>query len=163
MRRIFQGTAVALVLSGFLFTGPANLHAQSRWWDDDDMMYGGMMNGRMMHGRMMMGMMNGPMLQGRLAYVRAELGITEAQTSAWNAYSDAVNAQIVTMQGMHDTMKQVMQSGTALERMDLHIQAMETMTGALKTLKPAIESLYKTLTPEQKQKADVLLSVGGMM
>ena len=60
-------------------------------------------------------------------------------------------------------MMQGMQSGTAMARMDAHIKAMEAMTEALKSLKPATEALYAVLTPEQKQKADQLLGMGCCM
>ena len=35
----------------------------------------------------------GPMMEGRLAYVKAELGVTEAQTAAWDGYVSAVKAR----------------------------------------------------------------------
>ena len=62
-------------------------------------MMGHMGMGMMGHGNMgmmgpgMQGMMGpgmmmdfGPMMEGRLAYVKAELGVTEAQTAAWDGY-----------------------------------------------------------------------------
>lgn len=108
-------------------------------------------------------MMSGPMVQGRLAYTKAELGITEAQEAPWKAYADAVTARMASMQGIHHSMTQTMQSGTAPERMDAHLKAMEAMTDALKALKPTTEALYAVLTAEQKQKADMLLGSGCMM
>jgi hypothetical protein len=128
------------------------------------MMGHGMMGqGMMGQGMMGQGMMSGPMLEGRLAYIKADLAITDAQSAAWNTYASAVKARASSMQGMHDTMMQAMQSGTPTARMDAHIKAMEAMTEALKALKPATEALYAVLTPEQKQKADQLLGMGCMM
>ena len=129
------------------------------------MMGRGMMDQGMMGQGMMgpMGMMNGPVLEGRLAYMKAELAITDAQSTAWNNYASAVKARASNMQSMHDSMMQAMQSGTAMARMDAHIKAMEAMTEALKALKPATEALYAVLTPEQKQKADQLLGMGCCM
>ena len=128
----------------------------------------GMMMGWGMQGMMnpaMMGMMmGGPAVQGRLAYVKAELGITDAQTAAWDGYASAVNARVTSMQGMHADMMQAMQTGSAMARMDAHIKAMESMVESLKALKPSTEALYTVLTDEQKQKADQLLGGGcGMM
>ena len=128
----------------------------------------GMMMGWGMQGMMnpaMMGMMmGGPAVQGRLAYVKAELGITDAQTAAWDGYASAVNARVTSMQGMHADMMQAMQTGSAMARMDAHIKAMESMVESLKALKPSTEALYAVLTDEQKQKADQLLGGGcGMM
>ena len=131
-------------------------------------MAGGMGPGMMMGWGMMnpatMGMMmGGPAVQGRLAYVKAELGITDAQASAWDGYASAVSAQVTSMQGMHAGMMQAIQSGSAMDRIDAHIKAMEAMVESLKALKPATEALYAVLTDEQKQKADLLLVTGCMM
>ncbi len=128
----------------------------------------GMMMGWGMQGMMnpaMMGMIMGsPAVQGRLAYVKAELGITDAETAAWDGYASAVNARVTSMQGMHADMMQAMQTGSPMARMDAHIKAMESMVESLKALKPSTEALYAVLTDEQKQKADQLLGGGcGMM
>jgi hypothetical protein len=121
----------------------------------------GMMGQGMMGPGMMMGY--GPMMEGRLAYIKAELGITDAQTEAWNGYVSAVKARATTMQGMHTTMMQTMQSGSAVERMEAHTQAMQSMVESMKALKPATETLYKILSDEQKKKADLLLGAGCCM
>ena len=53
------------------------------------------MMGPGMQGIMGPGMMMdfGPMIEGRLAYTKAELGITDAQTAAWDGYVAAVKAR----------------------------------------------------------------------
>ena len=123
-------------------------------------MLGGGMQGMMGPG-MMMGY--GPMMQGQLAYLKAELGITDAQTKAWNDYVSAVEARATTMQGMHAAMMQSMQTGTALERMEAHTQVMQNILESMKAIKPATEALYKVLTDDQKKKADLLLGSGCCM
>ena len=90
--------------------------------------YGGMGPGMMRPG-MMMGY--GPMLQGQLTYLKAELGITDAQKTAWDGYVDALQQRSTTMQGMHATMMQAWQSGTALDRMDARLQAMQSMLDSI--------------------------------
>lgn len=124
---------------------------------------GMMMGWGMMNPAMMGMMMGGPAAQGRLAYMKAELGITDAQTAAWDGYASAVNARVTSMQGMHAAMMQAMQTGTAMTRMDAHIKAMQSMLDSMQALKPATEALYAVLTDEQKQKADLLLVTGCMM
>jgi hypothetical protein len=124
----------------------------------------GMTMGQMPMGGMGPGMMmTGPAIEGRLAYLKAELGITEAQTPAWNGYVTAVNARMSAMQGRHQAMMQAWQSGTAVTRLEAHTKAMETMVDALKALKPATEALYAVLIPDQKTKADLLLGMGCCM
>jgi hypothetical protein len=138
-------------------------------------MMGGMMGQGGMMGSGMQGMMgqgmgpgmmmgSGPMMEGRLAYLKAELAITDAQASAWDGYANAVRARHKAMQDVHADMLKAMQSGSALERMDARIKAMETMVESLKALKPATVALYAVLTDEQKKKADQLLGGScGMM
>ena len=134
----------------------------------DCSMMSGMM-GRGMQGMMgpgMQGMMmgSGPIMEGGLAYQKAELGIAEDQTAAWDNYAAAFKARGTAMQSMHADMMQAMQTGSAMARMDAHIKAMESMVESLKALKPSTEALYAVLTDEQKQKADQLLGGGcGMM
>ncbi len=108
-------------------------------------------------------MMRGPMVEGRLAYMKAELGITEAQSAAWEGYITAVKARMASMQGMHGSMMQAMQSGTAIERMEAHAKHMGSMVDSLKALKPATKALYKVLSDDQKTKADMLLGMGCCM
>jgi hypothetical protein len=121
----------------------------------------GMMGRGMMGPGMMMGY--GPEMEGQLAYMRAELGITDAQKAAWDAYADAIKSRSTTMQGMHTAMVQSMQTGSALERMEARTNAMQTMVDSMKAIKPATEALYKVLTDEQKKKADQLLGNGCCM
>ena len=119
------------------------------------------MMGQGMGPGMMMG--KGPMMEGRLAYLKAELGITDAQAAAWDGYVSAVKARGDTMQSMHATMMQAMQSGTAIARMDAHTTAMQSMMDSMNALKPATEALYKVLNDDQKKKADMLLGMGCCM
>jgi LTXXQ motif family protein len=120
------------------------------------------MMGPGMHGMMGPGMMMdvGPMMEGRLAYTKAELGITDAQTAAWDGYVTAVKARA---SNMHTAMMQAMQAGTALERLDARTKAMESMVDSLKALRPATEKLYGALSDDQKKKADLLLGMGCCM
>jgi hypothetical protein len=99
----------------------------------------------------------GTVADARLAYLKGELAITEAQTEAWNAYAEAATTRVDVMQGMRESMFSVMQEGSATERMDARIGGMEAMLEAMKALKPATENLYAALTDEQKKVADQLI------
>jgi hypothetical protein len=130
-----------------------------------DMMTGmpmGMGMGMMRPGMMMAG--TPAMVDERLAALKTELAITDAEAEVWNAYASAVKNRASTMQNMHASMMQAMQSGTAPDRVDVHIKHMTAMLEAMKALKPATEDLYRVLNAEQKKKADTLLGAGcGMM
>lgn len=128
----------------------------------------GMMNampmgmGMMRPGLMMAG--TPEMVEARLATLKAELAITDSQTEAWNAYAGALKTRANTMQSMHASMMQAMQTGTAVDRLDAHITHMRAMLDAMTALKPAMEGLYKVLDVEQRNKADSLIGAGcGLM
>ena len=112
----------------------------------------GMGNG-MKHGMMR----SIPMMEARLAYIKADLEITDAQTPAWDAYTDAVRAQHATTETMRADMMKAEEGGGVLERMDARIKTMERKVASLKALKPVTEALYTQLTDEQKKEADQLL------
>jgi hypothetical protein len=124
-----------------------------------------MMGDMMGSGRHGMGMKHGmmhsvPMMEARLAYIKADLEITEAQMPAWDAYADAVRVRHDAMESVHADMMKAKGNGSAVDRMDAHIKAMETMVDSLKALKPATDALYAALSEEQKEKADQLLGSG---
>jgi hypothetical protein len=127
---------------------------------------GGMMG--MMGGCPMMGMMMGggemPMHQeGRIAFLKAELAVTDAQGKVWDAYAEALKKNMQGMQGMRETMMAARQGKTPVARLDAHVTAMEGRLQALKDLKPALASLYDALSDDQKKKADELLTGMGCM
>jgi len=109
----------------------------------------GMMGKGMMHSR--------PMMEARLAYIKADLEIPDAQMDAWNDYADAFRKRHDTMVGVRADMMKAKQSGNALERLDARINATQARLESLKALKPGTEKLYSVLTDEQKKKADELL------
>jgi hypothetical protein len=124
-----------------------------------------MMGDMMGSGRHGMGMKHGmmhsvPMMEARLAYIKADLEITDAQSTLWDAYADAVRARRGAMESVHADMMKAKESGTVVERMDARIKALESMVDSLKALKPATEALYAALSEEQKKKADQLLGAG---
>lgn len=143
------------------------------------MMGGGMMGrgmmGHMMQGGMMgrncpmMGMMMGESdgsthTAGRIAFLKAELGITDEQQAAFDDYAAALKKNFESMQQMRSSMMSRMQATTVSERFDAHLTAMESRLEALKQVKPALDKLYAALSDEQKKKADeVLTGMGCMM
>jgi hypothetical protein len=116
----------------------------------------GMGHGAMMH--------SVPMMEGRLAYIKADLAIADAQMAAWDAYANAVRARHAAMEGMRAEMMKAKESGSALQRLDARIKAMESKLDSLKVIKPVTEALFAVLSDEQKKKADQLIGGGcGMM
>ena len=102
--------------------------------------------------------------EGRIAFLKAELGITDAQKSEWDAYAEKIKGNLQNMQGMWQTMKTVFDAKTPADRLDAQIAAMDSRLAALKEIKPALSKLYAALSAEQKKKADeVLTGMGCMM
>ncbi len=143
---------------------PAQEMPQGGMMGDRDMM--GRMMGGMMQGRGMMGMGNCPMMggsnpsyaEGRIAFLKAELSITDQQKEAWDAYSAAVKKNLAGMQSMRETMMTMMQAKSPVDRLDAHIAAMESRVATLKELKSPLSNLYAALSDDQKKKADDLLT-----
>jgi hypothetical protein len=138
------------------------------------MMGGGMMGrggmmGMMGRGCPMMGMMMGgggdmPMYRkGRVAFLKAELAITDAQAKVWDAYADQLKQNMQSMQDMHKTMMAARSGKTPVERLESRITAMEGRVKALKDIKPKLTALYDALSDEQKKKADQILTGMGCM
>jgi hypothetical protein len=172
MRKTFiYGVALATI-GAAIATIPSQTHAQRG--------YGGMMgpgHGYGMMGNYGRGMMGGcPMMDdatadgktstfaaGRIAFLKAELGITDAQKSVWDAYAETIKGNLQSMQGMWQTMKTVAEAKTPADRLGAQIAAMESRVATLKEVKPALDKLYAALSDEQKKKADELLTGMGCM
>ena len=102
-------------------------------------------------------MQMGAMVDSRLAHLKTELKITDAQADVWKAYGDAIKGRVTVMQGMRTSMMDAMDKGSAVDRMDIRIKSMEAMVDSMKAVKPATEKLYVALTAEQKTVADQLI------
>jgi len=127
-----------------------------------------MMGERQMGERPMMGMMQMMMgsmadhVEGRIAFLKTELKITDAQQPLWNAVGDAMRANAKDMAAMMPMMQSMMQpSGTLPEKLAGREKAMTAHLEALRKLKAAIDPLYAALSDEQKKTADQLM-VGPM-
>ena len=115
-----------------------------------------------------MGMMGGTDMsaftEGRIAFLKAELGVTDQQKSAWEAYAAALKKNLEGMQAARQTMMKVMQATSPVERVDARISMMESRLSTLKEIKPVLATLYNSLSDDQKKKADqVLIGMGCMM
>lgn len=105
-------------------------------------------------GMPMMRMMQGH-VEGRLAFLKTELKITDAQMPLWNAVADAIRANAKDRMGM---MEGMMGQGTTLpDRLAAHEKMMVAHLEALRKFKSAVDPLYAALSDDQKKTADELL------
>ncbi len=108
-------------------------------------------------------------LDGRLAYIKAELKITEAQEPLWKAYADAARDNANGMVGHCTTMMSPKgAAGLSLpDRLDLHEQFMAAQLDALRAMNKALKPLYAALSDDQKKIADQMfwgpMGMMGMM
>jgi hypothetical protein len=96
----------------------------------------------------------------RVAALKADLKITEAQMPAWNKFADALLAAAKSMEesmeGMH---KQMMQSGGTAslpEKLEHHAKMAAGHLASLQAIKAALDPLYASFSDEQKKLADGL-------
>jgi hypothetical protein len=102
-------------------------------------------------------------IDGRLAFLKTELKITDAQSGAWDAYAQALKRNLETMKSMRQSMQAAFDAKTPAEGLQARIAAMETRLAALKEMQPAVAKLYEALDATQKDAADDLLTVMGCM
>jgi LTXXQ motif family protein len=96
-------------------------------------------------------------VEGRLAFLKTELKITDAQLPLWNAVADAIRANAKGMGEMSGGMMGRSQTATLPEKLALRKKMMNAHLEALRKLKAAADPLYAALSDEQKKTADELL------
>ena len=168
-------TAIALALALGLFAPvTTSLAAGNGWFPGMGRMMGqgGMMGQqRGGWGRGMMGYDADDMLDridGRLAFMKAELKITENQKEAWDTFAEAVKSTAETRNDMMRSAMDDMQSGAFFDkplpdRLILQETHMEARLEEIRTVKAAVEKLYAVLSEDQKEVADdIVLPTMGM-
>jgi hypothetical protein len=184
MRALLIATAVAALLTTTAAT--AQQSTQPMMGQQVPMMNQGMMNyGMMGHGMMPM-MDPSQHIEGRLAFLKTELKITEAQTPQWTAYAEALRANAKRMgQLMTEMMSNGMMNYGMMnygmmwnqgvtpgqprptmslpDRLDWAEQHMAAHMEMLQAIKGPTEELYAVLSAEQKRIADQIMGPMGMM
>lgn len=95
--------------------------------------------------------------KGRIAFLNAELEITEEQKPLFEAYAKKVTANLSHMSNMRENMQGMKQAETPVEKLGIHIDMMEGRLDALKTMQVPLEALFDALSEEQKEKASQLM------
>src|SRR5262245_51418527 len=102
-------------------------------------------------------------IEGRIAFLRAELNITEAQASAWNAFADAMRTNAKKLAEVRASMMARLDAGqqqapTMAERLDQLERSLLARLEGTRALKSAVTNLYATLSEDQKKTANELLA-----
>lgn len=93
-------------------------------------------------------------VEGRIAFLKAELKITDAQQPLWNAVADAIRANA---KSMPSGMPMMGSAATLPEKLTAHEKMITAHLDALRKLKGAVEPLYAALNADQKKTADELM------
>jgi hypothetical protein len=103
-------------------------------------------------------------VEGRLAFIKAELKITEAQTPAWNQLADAIRA---AAKNHNERMKTILRREEGAKTLPERLEAQESRIAArldeIRQIKTSLNSLYGVLADAQKKDADdIVLPMTGM-
>jgi hypothetical protein len=139
--------------------------------EDDDWMSPRWGMGQMMGGWGMMG--GGPeamldRIDGRLAFMKTELKITEAQSADWDALAKVIRSTAEAHNSLMHAMMNDMRSGdlgkmSLPDRLALQETHLSARLNQVKEIKAAVDKLYASLSEEQKKAADdVVLPMIGM-
>lgn len=108
----------------------------------------------------MSGMATIDRVEGRIAFLRTELKITDAQSNAWNAFADALRANAKSLGEVRASM--LPQQGgvpqSLVDRLALQEKWLVARLEGTRAIKSAVANLVGTLSDEQKKTADQLLA-----
>ncbi|NJO32821.1 MAG: Spy/CpxP family protein refolding chaperone [Rhodospirillales bacterium] len=96
-------------------------------------------------------------VEGRLAFMKAELKITEPQAPAWNQLAEAVRA---AAKQHNERIKAVVENDrlkTLPERLTTQEQLMSARLDGIKQIRSSVENLYMVLSAEQRKEADDMM------
>ncbi len=100
-------------------------------------------------------------VEGRIAFLKAELKITESQQKLWDAVADAMRANAKAMTEMSGGTMTTGATANLPDRLAASEKALNARLDALHKYKAVVDPLYAALSDEQKKTADEL--VPGMM
>lgn len=101
-------------------------------------------------------------IEGRIAFLRTELKIMDAQANAWNAFADALRANAKKLGEVRAFMMSHMGAGQQqapmlADRLNLQEQWLAARLEGTRAIKSAFTNLYGVLSDEQKKTANDLL------
>lgn len=100
--------------------------------------------------------------EGRLAFLKAELKIAEAQTKAWDAFAAALRENTAKLNEAYAVPdREALAKMGPGERLGWVEKALAARLDAVKRAKAALEPLYAALSDEQKKTFDRFVPTGG--
>ena len=105
-----------------------------------------------------MAMMQPRHVEGRIAFLKTELKITDAQSQQWNAFADTLRQGAKGMMSVREGMMGGGAVASAPELAEREVKLLSARLEAMKAIAAAETALYSVLSDEQKKTADELLS-----
>jgi len=94
-------------------------------------------------------------IDGRLAFLKAELKITDTQTPAWNKLAEAIRKSAASrVERMRGTWSGEDTARSLVDRLEAHEQYMTARLEEIKQIKASWSELYQGLSDGQKKEAD---------
>ena len=98
-------------------------------------------------------------VEGRIAFLRTQLKITDAQTGAWNAFADALRTNAKNLGEVRASMMpQAGASQNLVDRLALQEKWLAARLEGTRAIKSAVTNLVSTFSDEQKKTADEILA-----
>ncbi len=104
-----------------------------------------------------MGMMAPERIEGRIAFLRTELKINEAQQPQWAAFAETLRGNAKATMETRKTMMQPKPQLSAPDSAEHEVHMLSARLEGLKATATATRALYAILTDPQKKAADELL------
>jgi hypothetical protein len=97
-------------------------------------------------------------VEGRIAFLRTELRITDAQQPAWNTFADVLRTNAKTLAEMHGSMMSQQGPGGLVEKLALQEKWLAARLDGTRAMKSALTNLVAMFSDEQQKTADELLA-----
>jgi hypothetical protein len=97
-------------------------------------------------------------VEGRIAFLKTELAITDAQLPQWNAFADALRANARAVPDQHQAMMGNGGAGNLPDRLARLEKTLAARLEAAKAIEGPAKGLYGVLTEEQRKQADELMA-----
>ncbi len=97
-------------------------------------------------------------VEGRIAYLKAELKITDPQSAAWNAFAETLRVDAAAMKTMHEGMMKGGMPTTAPDRMAAHRKMMSSRMAMMERSEVSMKALYEVLSADQRKAFDQMMA-----
>jgi hypothetical protein len=97
-------------------------------------------------------------IEGRIAFLRTELKITDAQNAAWNAFADALRANAKSLGEVRAAIVAGSAQQSLVERFALQEKWLAARLEGVRAIKSPMVYLMAALSDDQKKTADELLA-----